>query len=420
MSIRIQVHNLGKRFRHRGTRSPGSWRNLFKFGAPRSDSFWALHNVTFTVKAGETLGVIGENGAGKSTLLTLLSGISDPTAGRVSVTGRIGALLELGGGFVDELTGRENAFLAGVSAGLTRGEVRARLAAIVDFAGIGEFLDDPVRTYSTGMRMRLAFAVAVHTDPEVLLVDEFLSVGDLAFQAKCRSRIAELKAQGCAIVVVSHGLGDVRETCDRVLWLREGECVAVDTPTVVTELYEKEMHQRTLQLTPDPASREENEEAVPRRVGSKEMEITGVAIRPSSTFRSGAPFVAEIAYRGAPAHRSPIFVVTISRPDGTVCLDTNTQAARVPTGGLAEHGILRFSIPRLELARGNYFLDVGVFEPKWRYAYDHHWHLYPFTVDGAGAHRGILAPPCRWEATGPVNCQVAPPEHPISHERAPL
>lgn len=404
-TIRITAEGVGKRYKHRTSYANRSWRQLLTGGwrRPRREPFWALRDVSFTVGAGEMLGVIGPNGAGKSTLLSLLSGISDPTLGRATVNGRIGALLELGGGFVDDLTGRENAVLAGVAAGLTRAEVRARMDEIVEFAEIRDFLDEPVRTYSTGMRMRLAFAGAVHTDPEVLLVDEFLAVGDLSFQAKCRARIAELKSGGCAIVVVTHGIADVRETCDRVLWLRNGCVAALDTPEVVTDLYQAEMHQRTLERTPAKErrrladgrklGREQN------RLGSLEVEIARVTLLSGETMHSGDPFAVELRYHSRQPALAPIFVVSITREDGSVCLDTNTESARIATTGLPLDGVVRFSISRLELGAGRYFVNVGIFDAQWSHAYDYHWQVYPLVVDGAPEHKGVLAPKCRWDAS---------------------
>lgn len=409
----IEVSALGKRFAHRSMSAPLTWRTFLR-GWNRSPRppFWALRDVSFSVHAGEMLGVIGRNGAGKSTLLNLLAGVIEPTEGHLAVRGRIGALLELGGGFADDLTGRENTILAGVTAGLTRREVYSRFDDIVKFAELSEFIDDPVRTYSTGMRMRLAFAVAVHTAPEVLLVDEFLAVGDLAFQARCRSRIAELRAGGCAIVLVSHGMGDVRDTCDRVLWLRNGEVAAFGSPAVVTATYEAEMHRRTLDLSPENPPQTDGFPG--KRVGSREMEITSVRLLSGSTVRSGAPFSVEIAYRGGQPALTPIFVVSITSEDGRVCLDTNTEAARLSTERLPPAGTVRFTIPRLELAAGRYFTNTGIFDRDWDHAYDHHWHAYPFSVDGAPAHRGVIAPVCQWDvptiAPAPASVSLSSPE----------
>jgi len=408
----IDVSALGKRFAHRSASAPLTWRTFLRgWHQPPRPPFWALRNLSFSVRAGEMLGVIGRNGAGKSTLLNLLAGVIHPTEGRVSAHGRIGALLELGGGFADDLTGRENAILAGVTAGLTRREVYSRFDDIVAFAELSEFIDEPVRTYSTGMRMRLAFAVAVHTRPDVLLVDEFLAVGDLAFQARCRSRIAALRAGGCAIVLVSPGMGDVRDTCDRVLWLRDGEIAAFGSPAMVTATYEAEMHRRTLHLSPTiPSESSHDPDGFPgKRVGSREMEITSVRLLSGSTVRSGAPFSVEIVYRGGRPALTPIFVVSITSEDGRVCLDTNTEAARLSTERLSPTGTIRFTIPRLELAAGRYFANAGIFHRDWDHAYDHHWHAYPFSVDGAPAHRGVIAPVCQWDVP-----TIAPAPTPVS------
>jgi lipopolysaccharide transport system ATP-binding protein len=415
-NVRIVAEHLGKRFVHQPSRRPGSWRRLLNGGRrpPAAEPFWALRDVSFTVAAGEMLGVIGRNGAGKSTLLTLLSGLSPPTTGRASVTGRIGALLELGGGFVDDLSGRENAELAGVVAGLTRAEIHDRLPTIVRFAEIADFLEEPVRTYSTGMRMRLAFSVAVHCDPAVLLVDEFLGVGDLAFQAKCRERIAELRAGGCAVVAVSHGLGEVRETCDRVLWLNDGCIAALDTPEVVTELYHDEMRARTLARTPQPERRRLADGRKlgrdGQRLGSMDVELTRVAISPGPVVQSGEAFAVELGYCSRRAVDEPIFGLSITRADGTVCLDTTTEGARVSTAGLPGKGTVRFSIARLELAPGRYFLNAGIFHAQWSHAYDYHWQAHPFSVAGAPEHKGILAPRCRWEVV------LSPPPAPARNE----
>lgn len=401
--VRITAEGVGKRYTHRTHRPARSWRQMLAgpWRRPAAEPFWALRDVSFNVRAGEMLGVIGPNGAGKSTLLCLLSGISEPTTGRAAVHGRIGALLDLGGGFVDDLTGRENAILAGVAAGLTRAEVRSRLDEIVQFAEIGSFLDEPIRTFSTGMRMRLAFAVAVHTDPEVLLVDEFLAVGDLSFQARCRERIADLRGDGCAVVVVSHGMGDVRDTCDRVLWLREGRVAAFDRPDVVTDLYQEEMHQRTLERTPGKQRRQfvdaSKRSRAGERLGSREVEIASVTLLSGATMHSGKPFALELEYESRQPVRAPIFGISITREDGTVCLDTNTESARVSTERLPPAGRIRFSIGRLELGVGRYFVNVGVFDASWSHAYDYHWQMYPLAVDGAGEHKGILAPACRWD-----------------------
>jgi lipopolysaccharide transport system ATP-binding protein len=205
------------------------------------ERFWALNDVSFTVGKGRSIGVIGSNGSGKSTLLRLIGGVGRPDSGQIEVRGHLGALLDLGAGFHPELTGRENAILAGVLNGLTRRQVLARFDEIVAFAEIEEAIDNPMRTYSSGMQMRLGFSVAVHTDPEILLIDEVLSVGDIAFQRKCLDRIGRFKSAGCSIVFVSHDGDTVRELCDEAIWLDHGRLVERGTAADVVGSYSAHM-----------------------------------------------------------------------------------------------------------------------------------------------------------------------------------
>src|SRR5689334_22916802 len=210
-------------------------------GLRAAEVFWALRDVTFTIAPGRMAGVVGPNGAGKSTLLRLVGGVGRPDTGRIQVNGRMGALLDLGAGFHAELTGRENVYISGVISGLTRSEIRRQFDSIIDFAELAAFVDSPLRTYSSGMIMRLAFAVAAHIEPEILLIDEVLSVGDLAFQEKCLRRIADFKAQGCTILLVSHNINEVERLCDEVIWLRTGHLVAHGPTAEVTAEYIEQM-----------------------------------------------------------------------------------------------------------------------------------------------------------------------------------
>ena len=236
----VTVEHVRKSYRRYAPDRPGTIQEAVAKGLRRMrhvDRFWALNDVTFAVASGRTLGIVGSNGSGKSTLLRLVGGVGRPDAGTIDVHGRLGALLELGAGFHPELTGRENAILAGILNGLTRKQVLARLDEIVSFAEVEEALDNPVRTYSSGMQMRLAFSVAVHTEPEVLLIDEVLSVGDLAFQRKCLDRINRFKAAGCTILVVSHVHSAVEELCDDAIWLDHGRLMAQGTAADVVRQY---------------------------------------------------------------------------------------------------------------------------------------------------------------------------------------
>jgi len=204
--------------------------------SPR-EKFYALKDVSFHVDHGECMAIVGGNGAGKSTLLSLVTGLCLPTEGRIAVNGRVAALLELGSGFHPDLTGAENILLNASLLGLSRKRTETCFDDIVEFSGVGDFIEDPIRTYSSGMTMRLAFAVAVHVDPDILIVDEVLAVGDQAFQAKCFDRIARFKAEGRTLLFVSHSPQLVRQFCDRTLWLDNGQAVLIGTPDEVLNAY---------------------------------------------------------------------------------------------------------------------------------------------------------------------------------------
>ena len=236
----IIVKNLSKQFYRHHVDRPWTLHETFVRGFHRlrpRERFWALRDVSFCVQSGRTVGLVGSNGSGKSTLLRLIGGVGRADAGSIRVTRRIGGLLDLGTGFHPDLTGRENVFVSGVISGLTRREVTARFDSIVGFAELEPFIDNPVRTYSTGMQMRLGFAIAVNAEPEVLLIDEVLSVGDHSFQRKCFERISQFKSYGCTIILVSHETDIVREVCDEALWLDGGRLVAAGSPNVVVDQY---------------------------------------------------------------------------------------------------------------------------------------------------------------------------------------
>lgn len=242
MTHAIEVRGLGKQFRIPHAWRPYSFHEALSHGFGRlapAESFWALRDVGFDVPQGAAVGLIGDNGAGKSTLLRLLAGVGRADVGTITIRGRVGAILDLGAGFHGDLTGRENVMLSGVINGMSRREVRAAFDRIVDFAGLAASIDHPLRTFSTGMRMRLAFSVATVTEPDVLLVDEVLGVGDAAFQHKCAERIAQLRARGSTLVVCSHQGDTIREICDTAIWMEYGLMRAIGPAATVTRDYEQ-------------------------------------------------------------------------------------------------------------------------------------------------------------------------------------
>jgi lipopolysaccharide transport system ATP-binding protein len=421
MSTAITVTKLGKRFRRRGINGPMTFKDVFVRGGRglRAEVFWGLRDVSFRIEPGRTIGIIGRNGAGKSTLLRLVGGVGRPDIGSVKLSGRIGALLDLGAGLNPELTGRENVFVAGVISGMTRAEVSRRFTDIVAFAEIEHFIDSPLRTYSTGMRMRLAFAIAVHIDPQILLIDEVLAVGDIAFQRKCLDRIRQFKQQGCTILIVSHDMSQIHNLCDEVIWLREGS-VQIHGPTdQVIEEYVAFMEQSLRQNTPDlPAQILNNGKALQtgvNRFGSQEIQISAVRLldpkgMPVTSLDSGTSLLVELDYVATRPISAPLAGFSLHRDDGAVCLDTSTEAAGFDLPTLSGSGTIGLQIERLELMGGDYLVSAGLYEPDWAGTYDYHWQAYPLRITTAPTGKGILYPPMRWVIyTGSEVLTVAEP-----------
>ena len=404
----ILAKSLGKRFRRYSNGRPVSLRQLARgLGRRREAShFWALREVSVEVSRGEMLGVIGANGAGKSTLLRLLAEVMQPDEGSVAVEGRIGGLLHLGAGFHPDLTGRENVFTSGIVAGLTAREVADRFESIVAFAELSDFIDNPLRTYSTGMRMRLGFATAAHTDADVLLIDEVLTVGDLAFQQKCLQRIERYKSDGCAVVFVTHSLEEVQQHCERALWLRAGRAVALGSPGEVVERYRSEMIGETRRRTPSavPETDPDRGHLVlnENRFGSLEMVIEGVRLldregNQTDEISGGDPLSIELSYYAPAPVPSPIANVSISDGKDMRECDVSTEASGLLLPTLHGRGVLVLHLERIDLSVGTHYVSVGIHERAWAYAYDFHWRAYPLTVGGGWADPAPLAPPRRWE-----------------------
>lgn len=408
MKDAIVVNAVGKEFRRYHPDRPWTLQETVLRGLRRTrpvERFWALRDVSFSVAPGSTLGIIGANGSGKSTLLRLIGGVMQPDRGSVKVNGRIGALLDLGAGFHHDLTGRENVFIQGVLSGLKRREVAQRFDSIVAFAELENSIHNPLRTYSTGMQMRLAFAVAAHLEPEILLVDEVLSVGDLAFQRKCLDRINQFKAEGCSIVFVSHDVETIEELCAEALWLRKGQVIVHGPARHAVEQYVAEMEAETRRRTPESrpsvAASSGTELVINKnRLGSLELEITDVRLLDQwgthlKELKSGGFLRVEIDYLSLQPVRAPIFHVSISRQDGLVCCDLNSGMGELST--IQGEGQIALNLERLDLNSGIYYVNVGAYEQNWSYAYDYHWNVYPLAIQGDGT-KAVLHSPHRWEA----------------------
>jgi ABC-type polysaccharide/polyol phosphate transport system ATPase subunit len=425
MANAIEVRDVHKLYRRYGRRKNfGTLKsallsgNVFS-GLKPDDAFEALKGVTFDVGAGKTFGIIGRNGSGKSTMLKLIAGIGKPTSGRVTVAGRVSALIELGAGFHPEISGRENVFINGMMLGLSKREIADRFDEIVRFAELEAFIDAPVKTYSSGMYMRLGFAVAINVDPDVLLVDEVLAVGDETFTHKCLDKFADLKRRGRTVLLVTHSLDMVSRFCDEALWLDAGQVRAQGDPKRVIDTYlldvaRAENDALAQQAAPDVRRLEREppadlSTAGPGRWGSREVEITGVDLRSGGerthVFESAKPMEVHLAVHAPQPVTDFVFGVGIFNAEGICCYGTNTQIEGAQPGKLSGAADVTFTIPSLDLVEGSYKLDVAVHRENGT-PYDYHRQLYPFRVTSAVKETGIYRPPHRWSFNGGVKIDI--------------
>jgi lipopolysaccharide transport system ATP-binding protein len=343
--------------------------------------FWALRDVSFRVGPGEALGIIGPNGAGKSTTLKLLTKILRPTQGRLSVKGRAGALIEVAAGFHPDLTGRENVFLQGAIMGMSQAEIARKFDAIVDFAGVEEFIGTPVKRYSSGMNARLGFAIAAHLDPDVLLVDEVLSVGDVGFQAKCIARMQALLKSGVPLVFVSHNLTAVVDLCTRAVLIDKGVVQFDGRPAEAVAEFRR--------YRPAPTVAADGSEA------GKPIRITGVQLlhpagESSPLFVTGRPITVRVSYQATTPIDHPQFAVDIHNADGVYCAGINTRMDERDLGCLTGGGYVDLVIPKLWLLPGAYSISVGILDASSVRTYDLHLRAYPFSVLSERRDYGIV------------------------------
>jgi len=398
-------------------------------------TFTALEAVSFEVAKGTTFGVIGENGSGKSTLLKLLAGITKPTRGTLRVEGRVSALIELGAGFHPEISGRENVMINGIMLGLSRRQVEERFREIVEFAELQRFIDAPVKTYSSGMYARLGFAVAVHVDPEVLLIDEVLAVGDEAFTRKCLDKIGEFRRRGKTILIVTHSLGLVEKMCDEVLWLRRGTVEGRGDPKRVVDAYltyvaggeEKLLAQEHGQApaeaagpTPEgPPGADDTPHAYREgRWGSREVEIAGVRLldargRERHVYVPGEPLTIALSVSAPSPVEDFVFGVGMFAADGSSVYGTNTHIEDFVPRRLSGPVEVRFEITALHLVEGTYLLDVAAHKQDGT-PYDYHRGLYSFRVKSHLKDVGVYRPEHRWSFTGGAEIDAPAPRPELS------
>jgi len=373
----IAVSSVTKRFRishHRPTslRERFIRKQLFR---DKITELWALRNIDFTVRQGEVFGILGSNGSGKSTLLRLLAGVMEPTSGTISVRGRVGALLDLAAGFHPELTGLENVELNATLLGMNPKEIAHKRTEIIDFSGIEDFIDTPVKYYSSGMLMRLGFSISIHLDPDILLVDEVLAVGDENYQRRCLDRIDQLRDSGKSVLLVSHDMQQIRQMCSRAIWLNEGIIKhAGDAEEVVQAYLSFADHTDTEIDGPEHGG----------RWGTREIEITDVALLGSAesarVFQCGDTWTVRIRYTAHSVIKDPVFGLGIHRSDGLHITGPNTRTARFSAGTVEGPGFVEYTVSDLALLPGVYNLSVAVYDAAIRHPYDHHDRLHRFRV----------------------------------------
>jgi lipopolysaccharide transport system ATP-binding protein len=390
----IELEHVAKRYR----RPAGGRTRSLRALAERVGTVehWALQDVSFTVARGESVALMGTNGSGKSTLLRVIAGTTRATKGTVCVRGNISGLLTLGDGLQPLLSAEENAITAAVLSGLTVAEARRRLPEITAFAELGDVMDQPLRTFSDGMRLRLAFAVSVHVEPELLLIDEILAVGDLRFQERCLTHLEHLRDAGTTLVLASHITAHIERLCGRAVWLADGRVREVGDTAMVTERYVDSL--RVAETAAAPAGQ------ATFRLGDRRVVIAGVRLlnrrdQPVTTVTPGSAITVEIEYDAHEPVDDPILVVSAhTAEDGIRCFDLNTEIDGVTVGRLDGPGRLSLQLDRLDLAHGRYCLDVGLYSSDWSSPHDYQWEALAFEVVGIRSS-APLAPPHRWSAS---------------------
>ncbi len=365
----------------------------------------ALEGISFNVAKGQTFGLIGENGSGKSTMLKVVAGIAKPSSGRVQTEGKVSALIELGAGFHPEITGRENVFINGIMLGLSKKEITQKFEEIVRFAELEEFIDAPVKTYSSGMYMRLGFSVAINVNPEILLIDEVLAVGDASFIPKCLDRIEDFRRREKTILFVSHDLGTVEKICDRVVWLKNGRLQAVGEPKRIVDAYLQDIAEKQEKsFEKDSKAKTDVESYVEgrreNRWGKREIEIRNVKLRnlqgqEKHVFTPEEGLLIEMDVYSETRRKDFVFGIGIFNSAGISCYGTNTQIEDFEPQGIQGEGRVAFRVDRLNLINGTYYLDVAVHKAD-GYPYDYHRNIYSFLVSSTLTDVGIARLPHEW------------------------
>jgi ABC-type polysaccharide/polyol phosphate transport system ATPase subunit len=393
----VVAENVSKRFRLYHERNDSLKVALMRRGRAKYEEFWALQDVSLEVPTGTTFGLIGENGSGKSTLLKCMARILRPDKGRTLIRGKTSALLEVGAGFHPELSGRDNVYLNGSILGLSKKQLDAKFDEIVDFAGLERFIDTPVKNYSSGMYVRLGFSVAINVDPDVLLVDEILAVGDENFQRKCAEKFADLRNEGKTIVVVSHALGTVRTLCDHVALLEHGQLKQVGAAADVIDNYMVHAHFDRLVDDGTSGSRWGSGEGRIDRV-----ELLGANGEPTQAVRTGDRVTIRLHYTTSEPIERPVFGVGIETLTGVPLAGPNTRDVEIIPEKINGSGVAEMTIDRVLLLPGTYDIAVGLYDYTCTHPYDHRVHVLRFDVEpgNPSQQHGYVALDGQWTIDG--------------------
>ena len=393
MTPSIQFEKVSKRYRI--GRGLSNLREMLSglWNSEPEKIYQAVKEVSFELRPGEALGIIGPNGAGKTTILKLLSKVTQPTSGQIRVNGRLSALIELGAGFHSDLSGRENIYLNGAILGMRKAEIRARFDEIIDFAGIGQFLDTPVKRYSSGMYARLGFAIAAHVDPEVLLVDEVLAVGDYAFQQKCHARMDQLRTKGTSLILVAHNMEAIRRVCNRGLVMYRGENIFQGSSAEAVIAYSEALRRAAREIT---VKKVPVEGGLSERVMTFDAEVENVYLQdvsgqPVTVLQSGAIGLAVVDVYFHKDVQHPIFSLTIRTPDGRIIYDTTTRWMNIQTPNFVagERCQVEFTL-NLSVLEGEYELGVDIVASDFSHYYDRLERAMGFWVKSSNGAKGLV------------------------------
>jgi ABC-2 type transport system ATP-binding protein len=401
----IEIEGVTKRFRLYKEKMQSAKERIIKFGRVPYEDFYALRDVSFTVAEGQTTGLLGHNGSGKSTLLKCVAGTMRPSSGTIRTRGRVAALLELGAGFHGDLTGRENMYLNGSILGFSKADVERIFDDVVEFAEIAPFIDMQVKHYSSGMTARLGFALAIHVDPDIVLVDEVLAVGDEAFQRKCLERVDEMQSEGRTILVVTHVPDLVRQICQQGVVLDRGELIAFDEPGPAIRVFRESLVRRGIMLAEELTGDEES--VIDERMLSRAVQFTDVAIEyadPSADYAvPGERVRIRCGYAAPEPIDDVVFALNIADPDGHLMLGVNTDRIDAPLDGVAGSGEVVFDLEQMPLMDGDYEVSLGIHTHDGATEYDHL----------EGEHRIQVMNPT--QMLGRVHFDVSVSHHPMPH-----